>query len=77
VLAAAQDSNNETIQRHLDTLKGSDLRFSLVTDLISFARADGSYANDEEAMVGKMAAYLGINEQQKQAWKPWSTKPLP
>jgi uncharacterized tellurite resistance protein B-like protein len=66
VLAAAQDSNNQSIQQNLDALKGSDLRFSLVTDLISFARADGSYANDEEAMVGKMAAYLGINEQQKQ-----------
>ena len=67
VLAAAQDSNNQSIQQHLDVLKGSDLRFSLVTDLISFARADGSYANDEEAMIGKMSQYLGINQEQKQA----------
>jgi len=66
VLAAAQDSNNQTIQNNLDVLKNSDLRFSLVTDLISFARADGAYSNDEEAMVGKMAAYLGINADQKQ-----------
>jgi uncharacterized tellurite resistance protein B-like protein len=66
VLAAASDSSNQSIQQHLDVLKGSDLRFSLVTDLISFARADGSYANDEEAMVSKMAAYLGINPAQKQ-----------
>lgn len=65
VLAAAQDSNNQTIQQSLDQLKGSDLRFSLVTDLISFARADGAYSNDEEAMVSKMAAYLGVNEEQK------------
>ena len=67
VLAAAQDSSNQSIQQHLDVLKGSDLRFSLVTDLISFARADGSYANDEEAMIGKMSQYLGINQEQKQA----------
>lgn len=67
VLAAAQDSNNQSIQQHLDALKGSDLRFSLVTDLISFARADGAYANDEEAMIGKMSQYLGINPEQKQA----------
>ena len=67
VLAAAQDSSNQSIQQHLDVLKGSDLRFSLVTDLISFARADGSYANDEEAMIGKMSQYLGINPEQKQA----------
>lgn len=67
VLAAAQDASNANIQQYLDVLKGSDLRFSLVTDLISFARADGSYANDEEVMVGKMAAYLGVNQEQKQA----------
>ncbi|MFD1467549.1 TerB family tellurite resistance protein [Hymenobacter caeli] len=66
VLAAAQDSNNQTIQQNLDVLKNSDLRFSLITDLISFSRADGAYSNDEEAMVGKMAAYLGINTDQKQ-----------
>lgn len=67
VLAAAQDATNQTIQQNLDVLKNSDLRFSLVTDLISFARADGSYANDEEAMIAKMAQYLGINPEQKQA----------
>ena len=65
VLAAAQDASNQSIQQHLDVLKGSDLRFSLVTDLISFARADGAYANDEEAMVGKMSQYLGINAEQQ------------
>ncbi|MFC6225700.1 TerB family tellurite resistance protein [Hymenobacter artigasi] len=66
VLAAAQDANNQSIQQNLDVLKNSDLRFSLVTDLISFARADGSYANDEEAMISKMSQYLGINPEQKQ-----------
>jgi len=66
VMAAAQDASNQSIQQHLDVLKGSDLRFSLVTDLISFARADGAYANDEEAMIGKMSQYLGINPEQKQ-----------
>ncbi|GAB3853512.1 hypothetical protein GCM10028822_22360 [Hymenobacter terrigena] len=66
VLAAAQDASNQSIQQNLDILKNSDLRFSLVTDLISFARADGSYANDEEAMISKMAQYLGINPEQKQ-----------
>jgi uncharacterized tellurite resistance protein B-like protein len=65
VLAAAQSSSNQSIQQSLDQLKGSDLRFSLVTDLISFARADGAYSNEEEAMVSKMAAYLGVNEEQK------------
>ena len=66
VLAAAQDANNQSIQQNLDILKNSDLRFSLVTDLISFARADGAYANDEEAMISKISQYLGINAEQKQ-----------
>ena len=67
VLAAANDSTNQSIQQSLDALRGSDLRFSLVTDLISFARADGAYSNTEEEMVNKIAAYLGVNQQQKQA----------
>ena len=65
VVRAAQDSTNQSIQQNLDALKGSDLRFSLVTDLISFARADGAYSNQEEAMVSKMATYLGVNPEQK------------
>ncbi|QNH62171.1 TerB family tellurite resistance protein [Hymenobacter sediminicola] len=67
VLSAARDSTNESIKTNLDVLRGSDLRFSLVTDLISFARADGAYANDEEAMVNKIASYLDITPQQTQA----------
>ena len=66
VIVAAQDSTNQSVQQNLDVLRGSELRFSLITDLISFARADGAYSNDEEAMVNKIASYLGINQQQQQ-----------
>jgi uncharacterized tellurite resistance protein B-like protein len=66
VLAAADDADNQTVRQNLDTLKSSDLRFSLIADLISFARADGAYSNDEEAMIAKMAQYLGVNPEQKQ-----------
>ncbi|SDY27893.1 TerB family tellurite resistance protein [Hymenobacter psychrophilus] len=65
VLAAAKDANNQTVKNNLDALRGSDLRFSLVTDLISFARADGAYSNTEEEMVNKISQYLGINQQQQ------------
>ncbi|HET9506216.1 MAG TPA: TerB family tellurite resistance protein [Hymenobacter sp.] len=65
VLHSAQNASNQSIQQNLDALKGSDLRFSLITDLISFARADGAYSNEEEAMVSKMADYLGVNAEQK------------
>jgi len=65
VLAAADSADNRTVQQSLDQLKGSDLRYSLVTDLISLARADGNYSAGEEEMVSKMAAYLGINPEQQ------------
>ncbi|WP_262905421.1 TerB family tellurite resistance protein [Hymenobacter nitidus] len=67
VLTAAKDASNESIKQNLDALRGSELRFSLITDLISFARADGAYSNTEEEMVNKMAAYLGVNQQQTKA----------
>ena len=66
VLTAAKDSTNESLKANLDALRSSDLRYSLVTDLISFARADGAYANDEEAMINKIADYLGLTPQQTQ-----------
>lgn len=66
VLAAADSADNSTVQQSLDQLKSSDLRYSLVTDLISLARADGAYSAGEEEMVAKMSAYLGINPEQKQ-----------
>jgi uncharacterized tellurite resistance protein B-like protein len=66
VLTAADSADNSTVQQSLDQLKSSDLRYSLVTDLISLARADGTYSAGEEEMVSKMAAYLGINPEQKQ-----------
>ncbi|GAB2945888.1 hypothetical protein GCM10027048_08720 [Hymenobacter coalescens] len=66
VMQAAQDSSNEAIKANLDQLRNSNLRYSLVTDLIGFARADGAYANDEEAMVNKISTYLGVNQQQVQ-----------
>jgi len=65
VLAAADSADNNTVQQSLDQLKSSDLRYSLVTDLISLARADGNYSAGEEEMVSKMAAYLGINPEQQ------------
>lgn len=66
VLSAAKDATNQSVQQNLDALRGSDLRFSLITDLISFARSDGSYTNDEEIMINKIASYLQVNAGQQQ-----------
>src|SRR5687768_13321645 len=40
VVAAAQDSSNISVRQCLDILKNSELRFSFITDVMSFAKAD-------------------------------------
>ncbi len=64
VMQAGTSITEEELHRCLDVLKGSDLRFSLVTDLIAFAESDQNYTAEEKANVEKIAQYLGINQQQ-------------
>jgi uncharacterized tellurite resistance protein B-like protein len=64
VRRAATELSGEELQKCLDVLKGSDLRFSLVTDLIAFAEADQNYTPEEKANIEKIAQYLNINQQQ-------------
>ncbi|MES2732245.1 MAG: TerB family tellurite resistance protein [Bacteroidota bacterium] len=64
VLTAANDSSNDTLLQHLNVLRDSDLRFSLIADIISFAKADGEYTPEEESRIKEVAANLGIEEKQ-------------
>ncbi|HEX7846496.1 MAG TPA: TerB family tellurite resistance protein [Chitinophagaceae bacterium] len=64
VRRAATELTDEELKKCLDILKNSDLRFSLVTDLISFAESDHTYSPEEKTNVEKISQYLGINEQQ-------------
>jgi uncharacterized tellurite resistance protein B-like protein len=61
---AATELTGQELKKCLDILKNSDLKFSLVTDLMSFAEADKKYSDEEKANVEKISHYLGINEQQ-------------
>ncbi|HVE62022.1 MAG TPA: TerB family tellurite resistance protein [Chitinophagaceae bacterium] len=61
---AASDISGEDLNRCLDVLKGSDLRFSLVSDLIAFAESDKNYSPEEKQNVEKIATYLGVNKEQ-------------
>jgi len=61
---AAKDISGEDLNRCLDVLKGSELRFSLVSDLIAFAGADQNYSSEEKQNVEKIASYLGVNLEQ-------------
>ncbi len=60
----AQNPTQISLQKCLDTLKQSALRFSFVTDIISFAKADGQYSPEEQQRIQEISNYLGIDQKQ-------------
>jgi len=62
--AAMEPMADDDLKRCLDVLKTSDLRFSLISDLIAFAESDQNYTPEEKQSVEKVASYLGIDQQQ-------------
>lgn len=64
VVRAATELSGDELARCLEVLKTSDLRFSLVTDLIAFGQADQKYSAEEKLNVEKIAAHLDINKEQ-------------
>jgi uncharacterized tellurite resistance protein B-like protein len=67
VLQIARNPSQVSLQECLDQLKSSQLRFSFITDIISFAKADGQYSPQEQERIQDIAAYLGINSEQFQS----------
>jgi uncharacterized tellurite resistance protein B-like protein len=64
VLRSATEITGEELQRCIDILAISELRFSLITELINFANSDGNYNEQEKANIEKIAQQLGINNKQ-------------
>ncbi|GAA4308097.1 TerB family tellurite resistance protein [Nibribacter koreensis] len=64
VESIAKNPSQISLQKCLDVLKTSDLRFSFVTDLISFAKSDGEYSPEEQQRIGEIGQYLGIDQKQ-------------
>lgn len=64
VLKAANEISDDDVLRCLDVLKNSDLKYSLITDVIAFAKSDNNYTENEQKSVQKMASYLGVNQEQ-------------
>ncbi len=64
VRRSATELTGQELKRCLDILKDSALKYSLITDIISFAEADKKYSEEEKANVEKISQYLGINQQQ-------------
>ncbi len=64
VLRAATELSEEELKRCLEILRHSDLRYSLVTDLISFAETDKDYSEKEKKNIEGIAKYLDVNKEQ-------------
>jgi uncharacterized tellurite resistance protein B-like protein len=64
VLNAANELSGDDLKRSLDALKNSDLKYSLITDLMALAKSDNNYSEEENQYVQKVAQYLGVNQQQ-------------
>jgi uncharacterized tellurite resistance protein B-like protein len=64
ILEAAKDTSGNDLKKSLDILKGSDLRYSLITDLIALAKADESYTEDERQNIERVAKYLNVDQNQ-------------
>ena len=62
--AATTEVADEDLEGFLEILKKSELRFSLVSDVIAFAQADNDYTDDEKAKVQDIASYLGVSQEQ-------------
>jgi uncharacterized tellurite resistance protein B-like protein len=64
IIEAAKDTSGQNLKKNLDVLKGSNLRYSLITDLIALAKADDTYSEDEKQNIEKVARYLNVNQNQ-------------
>ncbi len=62
--AATTDVTDGDLEKFLEILKTSELRFSLVSDVIAFAHADDDYSEAEQHKVKQIADYLGVNDEQ-------------
>lgn len=63
-LNTAREITDDELKKCLQILKSSHLRFSLITELINFAKSDGHYADAEKQTIEAMARELGINTEQ-------------
>ncbi|MDB5252064.1 MAG: hypothetical protein JWP27_1233 [Flaviaesturariibacter sp.] len=61
---SATELTGAELNKCLDVLKTSDLRFSLITDLIAFAESDKDYSEAEKKSIASIASYLGVNQEQ-------------
>ena len=73
VMHATSDLTGTDLNKCLDVLKDSELKYSLIADLMTFAKVDKEYSEAEQKCINKIAKYLGLNEKQKAALDDFAT----
>lgn len=74
VLKTAKGLEDADFDSWMATLKHSELRFSLIAELISFARTDGQYSSQERKKIEEISTHLGINNEQYAVLDEFVTK---
>ena len=64
VTNAMQNPSGVNFATHINALKNSELKFSLVADILNMVNADGDTDAEELAHIKRLNAALGINEEQ-------------
>lgn len=74
VVAEASDPSAQRLAESLTALQNSELRYSLLTDMIALGKIDHQYTPEEQQAVDKIATYLGINREQYQVLNQFADK---
>jgi uncharacterized tellurite resistance protein B-like protein len=64
VLAAAEFPERIPLERYLENLRGSDLKFALLADVLFMVYADGKVTSQEKDEYERIATSLSVTEQQ-------------
>ena len=64
IINAARGLSGAELKQYLDVLQNSKLKFSLIADIITFAKVDSGYTENEKRSIKQIATYLHIDENQ-------------
>lgn len=67
VFTGAEETSGESIRNSLEVLKTSELKYSLIAELIAFAQADREIGEEEKEQIRTIAHSLNINDEQVDA----------
>jgi hypothetical protein len=67
VLNAANDISVKELCSSLGVLKNSELKYSLIADLVTFSKTESDHCAQEQHNINEIAKYLDVNDTQKSA----------